>query len=298
MIRTTLLPYQSPWLRLVLVLGLVMLGAFGGQLLGVRMVFNNAEKLAITAALFSRGTLLTFQAVTAGCAFIVAPLFYLRFFASQDEQLLFRWRRSYASPILLTIGLVLAFIAVNTWFIRWNMAVKLPIWLQAFETWAQEQEAVRQRFTNLLTTFHSPADLGVDIIVIGVIPAVGEELLFRGIIQKLCYQITHNIHGAIAVSALAFSAIHLQFYGFVPRFLLGALFGYIYWWTKDLLFPIAAHFFNNSFTLLLTFLYRQGHITLDITKPVVLPIILFPFTILSVVVLSYYLKHFSKKSYV
>ncbi|MEM9417101.1 MAG: CPBP family intramembrane glutamic endopeptidase [Bacteroidota bacterium] len=298
MLRTTLLPNQSPWLRLVLLLSLVTLGAFWGQLLGIRIAYASAEKLAITdVTLFTRRPLLIIQAVTASCAFIIAPLFYLRFFASQAEKLLFTWRRSYASPLLLTLGLALAFIVVNTWFIQWNIAVKLPPWLRTFEAWVQEQEATQKRLTNLLTTFHSLTDLGVGILVIGMIPAVGEELLFRGIIQKLCHQITHNIHGAIAVSALAFSAIHLQFYDFVPRFLLGALFGYIYWWTKDLLFPIAAHFFNNVLTLLLLFLYQRGIIQQDITTPAVpsKPVLLL--FIVLVVVLSHYLKQLSKKSH-
>ena len=298
MIRTTLLPNRSPWLRILLVLGLVMLGAFWGQLLGLKIAFSGAEQLALTSnQLPPRSSLLILQAVTAGCTFIVAPLLYLRFFASRDEKLLFPWRRSYASPLLLVLGLFLAFMVVNTWFVRWNMAIKLPAWLREFEIWAQEQEGMRQQLTTLLTTFHSPADLGVSILVIGIIPAIGEELLFRGIIQKLCYQITHNIHGAIAVSALAFSAIHLQFYGFVPRFLLGALFGYIYWWTKDLFFPIAAHFFNNAFMLFLLFLYQRGAIQQDITTPAVPPTAVLLLAILLVIILSYYLKQFSKKSH-
>ena len=307
MLQSPLLPNRSPWLSLLLVLGLVMLGAFLGQWLGIRIASACADKpvtidiaLADLSDLFDHRIILILQAVTASSTVIAAPLFYLIFFAQQDLRSLFRWPQRYAySILLLTLGLVLAFMVVNTWLIRWNMAIKLPPSLRALEVWAQQQEAARQHLTNLLMNLDSHAfppyiEEFIRIFVMCIIPAVGEELLFRGLIQKLCHQITHNIHGAIAVSAFAFSAIHLQLYGFIPRFLLGALLGYIYWWTKSLVFPVAAHFFNNAFTLLLFFLHKQGVIQQDISMPVVLPTAVLLFFALLVVVLAYYLRQLSK----
>lgn len=287
-----LAPNRPPWLSLVLVVGLVALGAFLGQLVASKLAFSGTEGLEAMrgTALPPKESLLILQAVTASSAFIMAPLFYLRFFAHQGVRIFFPWQQGYAAPILLTLGLVLAFMVVDTWFIQWNMAVKLPPWLRAFEVWAQEKEAALQRLTALLTTFHSLPELGVGMVVIGLLPAVGEELLFRGLVQNLCHKLTHNIHGAIGISAFVFSAIHLQFYGFVPRFLLGGLFGYIYWWTRDLAFPIVAHFFNNAFTLLMLFLYQQGIIAQDITAPAVPSKAVLVFFAMLVAVLSRYLQ--------
>jgi len=267
--RHTILPLtanRSPWTNLALVFFLVALGAFAGQLVASVFYFsgtNGMGEAGYTA--LSKESLLVLQATTASSAFIVAPLLYLRIFSQQGARELFQWRQPYTAPMLATLGLILAFMVVDTWFVQWNMTVKLPSWLRAFEVWAQEKEADLQRTTVLLTTFHSLPELGVGILVIGIIPAVGEELLFRGVVQNIFHKLTTNVHLAIGISAFVFSAIHLQFYGFVPRFLFGMLFGYIYWWTKDLLFPIVAHLFNNTFTLLLLFLYQRGIIAQDIS---------------------------------
>jgi membrane protease YdiL (CAAX protease family) len=259
---------KSPWTSLALVFFLVVLGAFLGQVMASMLYSlgtgdNIAE--AIHTALPPKRLLLMLQAITASSAFIVAPLLYLHLFTQQSFRALFQWHQSYVAPILVTLSLVLAFMVVDTWFIQWNMTIQLPNWLSLFEVWAQEKEATLQKITALLTSFDSLIELGVGILVIGIIPAIGEELLFRGLVQNICHKLTHNIHLAIGMSAFVFSAIHLQFYGFLPRFLLGVLFGYIYWWTKDLLFPMVAHLFNNTFVLLMLFLHQQKIITQDIS---------------------------------
>ncbi|MEL7006274.1 MAG: CPBP family intramembrane glutamic endopeptidase, partial [Bacteroidota bacterium] len=94
----------------------------------------------------------------------------------------------------------------------------------------------------------------VAIIVIAVIPAIGEEIVFRGMLQNELHTASKNAHVAIWVSAIIFSAIHMQFFGFFPRLLLGALFGYLYYWSGNLIIPILAHFINNGFSLVLVYL--------------------------------------------
>ena len=264
---------RSPGSSLILVFFLVVLGAFAGHSVASILYSLNGISVSesISIELPSKHLILMLQGITASSTFIVPPLLYLQFFTQQRLQEFFQWRQSYVVPMLITLGLMLAFIVVDTWFIQWNMAIQLPSWLRTFEVWAQEKEAALQKITTLLTSFSSFMELGIGILVIGIIPAIGEELLFRGLVQNICYKLTQNIHLAIGISAFVFSAIHLQFYGFVPRFLLGGLFGYIYWWTEDLLFPMAAHFFNNAFTLLMLFLHQQGMITQDISAVQVPP---------------------------
>jgi membrane protease YdiL (CAAX protease family) len=91
------------------------------------------------------------------------------------------------------------------------------------------------------------------IVILAIVPAIGEELLFRGILQNKIEMLSKNKHIAIWITAFIFSFIHFQFYGFVPRLLLGALFGYLYIWSGNLTIPILAHFINNGFTLLLLY---------------------------------------------
>ena len=288
---------RAPWYHLALLFSLVTLGAFLGQLVASTIYFSGTGGVgeAMKAAIPPKWPLLMLQAIVSSSAFIVAPLLYLHIFTQQRMRTLFQWNQRYTMPVLLTLGLVLAFMVVNTWFIQWNMAITLPHWLKPFEIWAQEKEAVLRRVTILLTTSRSLEELGGTIVVIGIIPAIGEELLFRGLVQKIYHELTNNIHLAIGISAFIFSAIHLQFYGFLPRFLLGALFGYIYWWTKDLLFPITAHCFNNTFTLLMLFLHQQRLIEQDIATLQAPSMPVFIFCVVMIITLASLLRH--QKSY-
>ncbi|MEM7055792.1 MAG: CPBP family intramembrane glutamic endopeptidase [Bacteroidota bacterium] len=290
--------YKNPWLKLLLLTGLVFMGASVGHWAIRALNWPYAEVAQpITGHVHSyKKFLLITQATIASSAFIGAPMFYWRFIEHKQVRLLFQWRQGYAYPILLTLGLVFSCMLVNTLLIQWNLSVRLPAFLADFENWAQNKEAELKRLTELLTTFYNTTDFLSGIVVIAFIPAIGEELLFRGIVQSLFYQITKSTHLAIYIAALIFSAIHSQFYGLLPRFLLGVLFGYIYEWTKDLAFPTIAHFFNNSFTLFMLFLHQQGSIKQDVqtTQALPLPVITL-FTVISLALASTLQRHSRRK---
>jgi membrane protease YdiL (CAAX protease family) len=96
----------------------------------------------------------------------------------------------------------------------------------------------------------STGDLLVNFMMIAILPAIGEEFLFRGVLQRLFINWTRNAHVGILVSAFLFSFIHFQFYGFVPRFLLGLYFGYLMFWSASIWVPVAAHLINNGMAVL------------------------------------------------
>ena len=123
-----------------------------------------------------------------------------------------------------------------------------------------------------MTTFDSGMDLMIGIFVIALLPAIGEELVFRGMFQNEFYRGTGNIHLAIWASAIIFSAIHFQFYGFIPRLLLGALFGYLYYWSGNLLVPMFAHFFNNAFGVIMIYLHRHELTDLNVEDNTAAPL--------------------------
>src|SRR5690606_4911795 len=112
--------------------------------------------------------------------------------------------------------------------------------------------------------FHSAGELMFALVIIAILPAVGEEIVFRGLIQNELLRGTRNVHVAIWVAAILFSTIHFQFYGFVPRLLLGALFGYLYYWSGNLMLAILAHFVNNGVSVVALYLYQQGKFAFDI----------------------------------
>jgi membrane protease YdiL (CAAX protease family) len=248
------------WHYLVALIGIICIGLLAGQLalnslftiVKSNYYFLNKHKVNY------RSFLLISQAIIASAIFIIAPLLYWLSIERKSICQFFAGEKRYGQFIILTIGLTLAAMIVNTIFTYWNIHVKFPSYLKAFEIWAQKKEWELKKLTDLLTTFKSTQDLLIAIVIIAIIPAIGEELLFRGILQNLFFRSTKNVHIAILTSAFIFSAIHLQLYGFLPRFLLGVLFGYLYWWTRNLIFPIVAHFFNNSFALTVSFLYPKS----------------------------------------
>ena len=140
-----------------------------------------------------------------------------------------------------------------------NQQMTLPTFLEPLEQWMKTSEenakVLTEQFLNV-TTF---SGLIINLLLMALLPAVAEELTFRGVLMNLFEVKGKRTHLAIWCSAILFSAIHLQFYGFVPRMLMGALFGYILVWTGSLWIPILMHFTNNAMAVLLYFVaYRAG----------------------------------------
>ena len=128
--------------------------------------------------------------------------------------------------------------------VTWNESWQLPEAL----TWLRTMENEAMRTTEFMMNISSIGQLIVVILVVGVLTGIGEEFMFRGSLQRLISERKINIHVAVWVTAFIFSIIHLQIFGFVPRLLLGAFFGYMLAWSGSLWLPIMAHAFNNSLT--------------------------------------------------
>jgi len=201
------------------------------------------------------------------------------------------------SPLTLTLTamVVFFFMMPNSALIEWNANVVLPDFLKNLETWARQREDYAEELTTFLTTFASTGEFLLAFIVVAVLPAIGEELVFRGMLQPQLQSATRNAHVAIWISAFLFSSLHMQFFGFVPRLVLGALFGYLYSWSGNLIVPIVAHFINNGFSLLMLYLHQLGKIDVDIesTKAVPWPAVLSG-TILTLVLLAYLKMRFER----
>ncbi len=130
-----------------------------------------------------------------------------------------------------------------------NLNMQLPEWLSGVELWMKQSEQATQAVINAMASDSSFWAIVANVFVIAVIAAIAEELSFRGALQRIFIKMTSNIHWGVILSALVFSAIHMQFYGFFPRFLLGLVFGYIVVFTGSIWIPIILHFINNSLAL-------------------------------------------------
>ena len=141
-----------------------------------------------------------------------------------------------------------------------NLKMEFPEMLHFVEEWMKNSERSAERITKAFLEVKSIEELLFNILLIALIPAIGEELLFRGIIQKLCIEGTKSKHLGVWITAILFSAMHMQFFGFLPRMLMGALFGYLFVWTKNLWIPALAHFINNAVAVIISFMIYNGQI--------------------------------------
>ena len=130
--------------------------------------------------------------------------------------------------------------------VKLNDAMTLPPFLNDIEQWMRQMEGSAREQVKLLLGSESVADLVVSILIVGVMAGFSEELFFRGVLQRLLESTRLGPHAAIWITATLFSAFHMQFFGFFPRLILGAYFGYLLWWSGSIWLPVAIHILNNT----------------------------------------------------
>jgi membrane protease YdiL (CAAX protease family) len=298
-------PERSPILSLFLLLIIVGIGfVIVGPLIGfvaslpfypgtftelVESLQNPASDPGLKIPLYIMQGFATFIGLIIGPAwFLTTEKRSLRSFFKGHK---FEW-----IPVVAVTFLVVIFMALNSIFIEWNANVHFPEFAKGFEAWARDREDVATELTKFLTEFSSPFEVAIAVIVIALLPAFGEEIVFRGLIQNQLLRSTKNVHVAIWISAILFSAIHVQFFGFVPRMLLGALFGYLYYWSGNLWLAILAHFVNNGFSVLAMYFYQQGNLEFDLEKTESVPAnVVIISALLTAGLLYYFYKYFENR---
>ncbi len=211
-----------------------------------------------------RMALLFTQGIGSGLGFWAATWIVVRFLEKANLNWTKQLSRVTGKNLALVTAMTVGGMLVNGLLMYWNSHLVLPEFLSGVEQWMRDMETQLMELTQFLTDFQSIPELLAGILVIGVFAGVGEELFFRGLIQPKMQGYLQSPHWGIWVTAIIFSAIHVQFYGFLPRLFLGALFGYLYHYTGSLFYPILGHILNNALTLLLVYAANQGLIALDV----------------------------------
>ncbi|WP_423147599.1 lysostaphin resistance A-like protein [Rubrolithibacter danxiaensis] len=203
------------------------------------------------------------QIISAVGTFIIPALIFGRL-ENTDPLTYFGFRKQ-IKPLLfiLAVAVMIASTPFLEGVILLNKEMHLPEAFQTVERWMKQKEDDLAKLTMQLLSMKTAAEFAINLFMIAIIPAIGEELFFRGCLQKVFIRIFKNYHTAIWITAIVFSAIHLQFYGFFPRMLLGALFGYLYVWTGNIGIPILAHFINNASAVISAYFYQQKGLSLD-----------------------------------
>jgi uncharacterized protein len=244
-----------------------------------------------------RDALLLMQGIGSAVGLIFVPWYYLKFSENRSMSLLFRkenqWPMLILAVLVGTIGLAISISPI----VEWNASVDLPQWMGAFGRWAKESEAAAEAIIKTITNNLTPLTFLFTFLVVGVIPAIGEELVFRGLIQTELMRGLKNPHVAILVSSAIFSAVHLQFMGFFPRLLLGAFMGYLFYWSGNLWLAVIAHFINNGLQVVVLYLNQLGITSFDMETTESAPWPIVAAAVVAMSLLLFYLKgYFASRS--
>ena len=189
----------------------------------------------------------------------VAPAFASSFFISQTPMRMLGLNKSV--NIRNILGIILMFVLVMpalNQVIWWNSQLSLPDALKDIETWMREMESNAAEMQSILLSSTTIGGLISSILVVGVLTGFAEEVFFRGALQRIIYSNGMNPHMAIFIAAFIFSLLHFQFFGFVPRLILGMFFGYIFYWTGSIWASSIAHAINNSIVVITLYLTNNG----------------------------------------
>lgn len=195
-----------------------------------------------------------YQTLTSLILFVAPALIYAFLFDNSIKDGLYLKQKTDTNTYLLALLAMLAVIPLTAYLTEWNEHLTLPDFLKNIEEWMRQKEDNAKALTEKMLITNNLGLYLCNIIVLAAIPAVAEELYFRATIQKMITGKRPIL--AALVAAVLFSAFHLQFYGFVPRLLLGFMLGFMLLCTQNILVSVAAHFFNNF--IVVTLYYATG----------------------------------------
>lgn len=207
-----------------------------------------------------------FQVIQSIGLFVVPPFILGWLYHGNIGEYLRINRSTIGSSYLLAVLVLLMVIPVINFLGAINSQMKFPESLSGIEEWMRTMEDAAEIVVEKFMKVENISGLLFNVFMIAVLPALGEELMFRGVIQRIFTNMTKNYHWGIWITAFLFSAMHMQFYGFLPRMALGALFGYLLVWTGTMWVPILAHFANNTMGVLGYYLINKGVVNKDIEE--------------------------------
>lgn len=229
--------------------GLMICGIFVTNLIGILPIEGNAHQWLI----FSGQNILAF----------IIPVLLIWKMQFKTSSLTAIGAESIPDKRMVLMMLLIYFAsmpALNQ-IVYWNQEMHLPESLSGFEEWCRRMEKLAEDQTSGLLNTTGIFPTAMNILVIGVLTGIGEEFFFRGGLQRILTYCKVNPHVAIWTTAVVFSALHFQFFGFIPRILLGAMFGYLYWWSGNIWVNSAAHALNNSLVIISNWCINKGFLS-------------------------------------
>ncbi len=266
--RTAYLEKISPWGKLLLLTSMIILAALVTSLAGLLIgkLYFDVDLITLSGYITNPETdeqvifIKIYQLINQIGVFFI-PVILFAFLVNPSVSGYFNLNIRPNTTNMLIMGVVVFTILP---FVNYlgdlNQSMAFPESLAWLEEWMKEKEEQAMLLTEAFLQTHTIPGLLVNLFIVALVPAIGEELLFRGALLKLFTNISRNIHIAVFFTAFLFAAIHFQFYGFLPRFFIGLILGYSFVITGNLWVPIFVHFINNSASVIVYYLHYNGYI--------------------------------------
>lgn len=242
--------------------GLILVLVYLALIFGISLVDTGNESAAASPSI---NVIKAWQVVISTIFFIVPVTLYCRFMRPERNAFLNMGSMPHIYFFITAAACIFFALPAVAGLEQWNKGLHLPDAFSSLEKWMVEKDQSGQKFYESMLEDKSTQALLINLLVAGFIAALSEELFFRGLLQQMFIKNRVNPHLAIWITAILFSAIHLQFFGFFSRMFLGAILGYLYYITKNLWVSIAAHFFNNAF--LIVYIHNLSEEALSTEKP-------------------------------
>lgn len=243
--------------RLFILLALIIIGLILGTVIGFAYVFitksnpqdlNSLRFMQISSQLFT---------------FVFPPIAYA-FLVKEKPVNALGLKNAKILWFLIGTAMIFAIMPLNSILAEWNAGLKLPESLSALEQMIKDMQESASAMIEKFVSVDTIGGLMLNLFMIAGLAALGEELLFRSIIQTSLIKICKNAHVGILIASAIFSFIHLEFYGFVPRLILGMLLGYMFYFSSSIWVPMLMHFLNNGTVVLIYFLNNKDITNIDV----------------------------------
>ncbi len=223
----------------------------------ILMLAENGGASEMPASVKEINSLKILQVILTTVLFILPATIFCRFMRDERSAFLNMNAAPHFYFILTSVACILFALPAVSGLESWNQQIHLPASFSSLESWMRLKENDAEKITLLFFQDKSIGGLVINLLVMAFMAALSEEIFFRGLLQQILIKNKLNVHAAIIITAILFSAFHLQFFGFIPRMFLGIILGYLYYLTQNLWVSIIAHFCNNAFAVVAMHFYNQ-----------------------------------------